>query len=152
MLNKVLLIGNLTRDVEIRYAQDLAIAKFGIAVNRRWKDKEETMFIDVDVFGRGAEIAHQYTHKGSKVLVEGRLVLDQWTDQSGQKRSKHKIAADNIQLLDSKSDSANSAAEQDRGAYRNEQQPQRSEAANAPERKAEPKASQADVEDDEIPF
>ncbi|MEF3192541.1 MAG: single-stranded DNA-binding protein [Campylobacterales bacterium] len=111
MLNKVFLIGNLTRDVELRYSPNgTAIGKFGIAVNRSWKDRssgetrEETMFIDVSVFGRSAEIANQYLSKGRRVLVEGRLVLEQWVDQTGQKRSRHSIAADNLQFLDSKAD------------------------------------------------
>ena len=106
--NKIILIGNCLRDVEIRYTQSgTAIAKTGLAVNRRFKgqngeQKDETMFIDLTIFGRSAEIANQYLGKGRKVLAEGRLVLEQWTDQNGQNRSKHSIAVENLQFLDSK--------------------------------------------------
>lgn len=107
MFNKVVLLGNLTRDVEIRYSQsNLAIAKSAIATSRKFtvsgEKKEETCFVDITFFGRSAEIAHQYLHKGSKILVEGRLVFEQWTDQSGQKRSKHSVAVDSMQMIDSK--------------------------------------------------
>lgn len=109
MFNKVILVGNLTRDVELRYLPNgSSIGKFGIATNRKWKDqqngelRQEVMFIDVSVFGRSAEIANQYLKKGSKVLVEGRLALNQWTDQTGQKRSKHEIVADSVQFMETK--------------------------------------------------
>jgi len=109
MYNKVILVGNLTRDVELKYTPSgTAIAKFGLATNRTYKDtitgenKQEVMFIDVTVFGRSAEVANQYLGKGRKVLVEGRLVLDQWVDNTGQKRSKHSIVAEKLQFMDSK--------------------------------------------------
>jgi len=110
MFNKVILIGNLTRDVELRYLPSgQALAKCGIATNRRFKDssgmqKDETMFIDFTVWGRSAEIANQYLRKGSKVLIEGRLTLEQWTDQNGQKRSRHSITVENLKMLDRKSE------------------------------------------------
>jgi single-strand DNA-binding protein len=113
MYNKVVLVGNLTRDVEIRYSQSgSAIGNVGIAVNRKWKtqtgeQKDEIMFIDLTFFGRTAEIANQYLRKGSKVLVDGRLVFQQWTAQDGSKRSKHAITVENLQMLDSKADSQN---------------------------------------------
>ena len=106
MYNKVILLGNLSRDVELRYTQNgLAIAKFGLATNRVYTDpttkekKQEVMFIDINIFGRAAETANQYLRKGSQVLVEGRLSLNQWTDQTGQKRSKHEIIAENVKFL-----------------------------------------------------
>jgi single-strand DNA-binding protein len=108
MFNKVILIGNLTRDVELRYLPSgQALAKCGIATNRRYKDasgmqKDETMFIDFTVWGRSAEIANQYLRKGSRVMLEGRLTLEQWTDQTGQKRSKHSITVENLKMLDRK--------------------------------------------------
>jgi len=109
MYNKVILVGNLTRDVELKYTPSgTAIAKFGLATNRTYKDsvtgenKQEVMFIDITVFGRSAEVANQYLAKGRKVLVEGRLVLDQWVDSTGQKRSKHSIVAEKVQFMDSK--------------------------------------------------
>ena len=113
MYNKVVLVGNLTRDVEIRYSQSgSAIGNVGIATSRKWKSqtgeqKDEVMFIDLTFFGRTAEIANQYLRKGSKVLVDGRLQFQQWTAQDGSKRSKHAITVENLQMLDSKADSQN---------------------------------------------
>ena len=106
MYNKVILVGNLTRDIELRYTPSgTAVAKFGLATNRVYSDpvtkekKQEVMFIDITVFGRAAETANQYLKKGSQVLVEGRLSLNQWTDQTGQKRSKHEIIAEQVKFL-----------------------------------------------------
>jgi len=113
MYNKVVLVGNLTRDVEIRYSQSgSAIGNVGIATSRKWKSqtgeqKEEVLFIDLTFFGRTAEIANQYLRKGSKVLVDGRLTFQQWTAQDGTKRSKHVVTVENLQMLDSKADSQN---------------------------------------------
>ncbi len=115
MFNKVILIGNLTRDVELRYLPSgQALAKCGIATNRRFKDaggmqKDETMFIDITVWGRSAEIANQYLRKGSRVLVEGRLTLEQWTDQNGQRRSKHSVTVENLKMLDRKGENPGGA-------------------------------------------
>jgi len=112
MYNKVILICNLTRDIELKYTQGgSAIANLGVATNRKWKDKntgelkEEVTFVDVTVFGKSAETANQYLKKGSKVLIDGRLKFDQWTDQSGQKRSKLSVVAESLQFLDSKKQS-----------------------------------------------
>jgi single-strand DNA-binding protein len=106
--NKVILVGNLTRDPELRYTpKGTAIAKVGMAVSRRWKSetgemKEETTFVDVDVFGRTAENVAQYMRKGRPMLIEGRLRLDQWDDkQTGQKRSKLGVVAEIVQFLGS---------------------------------------------------
>lgn len=106
--NKVILVGNLTRDPELRYTpKGTAIAKLGVAVNRTWtsetgEKKEETTFVDVDVFGRTAENVGQYLRKGSPLLVEGRLRLDTWEDkQTNQKRSKLSVVAETIQFLGS---------------------------------------------------
>jgi single-strand DNA-binding protein len=111
MYNKVILIGNLTRDVELRYTPSgTAVAKFGLATNRVYKDsvtkenKQEVMFIDITMFGRSAETANQWLKKGKRILIEGRLVLDQWTDNNGQKRSKHSVVAEKMQFMDSKND------------------------------------------------
>ena len=104
--NKVILVGNLTRDPELRYTpKGMAIAKIGMAVNRVWKNetgetKEEVTFVDVDAFGRQAETLAQYMKKGSPLLVEGRLRLDQWDDkQTGQKRSKLGVVVEGFQFL-----------------------------------------------------
>jgi single-strand DNA-binding protein len=110
MFNKVILVGNLTRDIELRYSQSgMSIAKTAIATSRKFtsngEKKEEVCFIDVTFFGRSAEIANQYLNKGSKILVEGRLNFEQWVDQNGGKRSKHSVTVENMQMLDSRSDS-----------------------------------------------
>jgi len=108
MFNKVIYVGNLTRDIELRYAPSgTAIASTAIASTRKFKSangeqKEEVCFVDVTFFGKTGEVANQYLKKGSKVLVEGRLKLDQWEDQSGGRRSKHSIVVENMQMLDSK--------------------------------------------------
>jgi len=109
MFNKLILVGNLTRDIEIRYAQSgTAIAKTAIATSRKFstngEKKEEVCFVDITFFGRSGEIANQYLRKGSKILVEGRLNFEQWVDQNGQKRSKHSVIAETMQMLDSKGD------------------------------------------------
>ena len=104
--NKVLLMGNLTRDPEVRYTpKGTAIANLGLAVNRVYtteggEQKEEVTFIDIEVWGRQAETAGQYLAKGRPVFVEGRLKLDSWEDkESGQKRNKLKVVAERVQFL-----------------------------------------------------
>ena len=104
--NKVILIGNLTRDPELRYTPGgKAIAKLGLAINRHWTNeagekKEEVTFVDVDVFGRTAENVGQYLTKGRPVLIEGRLKLDQWDDkQTGQKRQRLGVVCETCQFL-----------------------------------------------------
>ena len=105
--NKVILMGNLTRDPELRYTpKGTAIAKLGLAVNRTWKTdtgetKEEVTFVDVDAFGRQAETLGQYMKKGRPILVEGRLRLDTWEDkQTNQKRTKLGVVMESFQFLD----------------------------------------------------
>lgn len=104
--NKVVLVGNLTRDPEIRYTpKGTAVATLGLAVNRKWRtesgeEREEVLFVDVDAFGRTAENIGEYMRKGSPLLIEGRLKLDQWDDkQTGQKRSKVKVVCETCQFL-----------------------------------------------------
>lgn len=103
-LNKVMLAGNLTREVETREAGQSTLASFAIAINRRYKQgddmKEETTFVDVEAWGRTAELVAQYLHKGSGCLIEGRLRLETWEDKNGGgKRSKMKVVADSVQFL-----------------------------------------------------
>ena len=106
-MNKVVLIGNLTRDIELRYTQSgYCVGNAGIAVTRKFKNAqgetvEETCFIDLKFFGRTAEVANQYLRKGSKLAVEGRLKLEQWQDQSGQNRSKHVVEVESLEMLGS---------------------------------------------------
>lgn len=109
MFNKIILVGNLTRDIELRYTQGgMGIAKTAIATSRKFtsngEKKEEVCFVDITFFARSAEVANQYLRKGSKILVEGRLSFEQWQDQNGQKRSKHSVTVETMQMLDSKSD------------------------------------------------
>ena len=104
MFNRVVLVGHLTRNIELRYTQGGgAIGSCGIAVTRKFsvngEKREETCFIDITFFGKQAETANQYLGKGSKLLIEGRLKFDQWTDNNGQNRSKHTVAVENMEML-----------------------------------------------------
>ena len=144
LVNKVILLGRLTRDIELRYTPSgTAIAKTAIATNRRYKtgsgeQKEEVCFIDITLFGRSAEVANQYLRKGKQVLIEGRLVLEQWVDGHGNKRSKHSVQVESMQMLGGKEGQAGG---QDRGqAEKPKQQPK------------QPNIPEVDIDDDEIPF
>jgi single-strand DNA-binding protein len=107
--NKVILVGNLTRDPQVRYTPSgSAVTDIGLAVSRTWFDKqtnsrkEDTTFVDVTLWGRTAEVAGEYLSKGRPVLIEGRLQLDQWDDkETGQKRSKLKVVGENMTMLGS---------------------------------------------------
>jgi single-strand DNA-binding protein len=142
--NKVLLLGNLTRDPEVRYTpKGSAVADLGIAVNRQYtldngEKREEVTFVDVTFWGRTAEVAGEYLKKGRPIFIEGRLQLDTWDDkQSGQKRSKLKVIGETMQMLGSRPGEGGG----DTGASR----PAR---ASAPPKSAGP----AEPDDDEIPF
>ena len=146
--NKVILVGNLTRDPELRYTpKGTAIAKFGLAVNRAWtsesgEKKEEVTFVDIDVFGRTAENVAQYMRKGSPMLVEGRLRLDQWDDkQTGQKRSKLGVVGEIIQFLGSPRAGEGGAPAAPRAAT-----------AAAPAAPEPPEAEAPPHEGDDVPF
>jgi len=148
--NKVILMGNLTRDPELRYTpKGTAIAKIGLAVNRVWttdtgEKKEEVTFVDVDIFGRTAENVGQYMRKGRPIMIEGRLKLDQWDDkQTGQKKSKLGVVAETVQFLGS----APGAGEGGGGAPA-AVRPR--PAASAPS--AEPIQGDAPPESDDVPF
>lgn len=102
--NKVILIGNLTKDPEIRYTPSgTAVSNFGLAVNHRYKQgeelKEEVCFVDIVVFGKQAENTGQYLSRGQGVLIEGRLQQRRWETDEGQKRSKHEIIAQTVRFL-----------------------------------------------------
>ena len=180
MFNKVILVGNLTRDIELRYSQSgMGIAKTAIATTRKFtsngEKKEEVCFIDITFFARSAEIANQYLRKGSKILVEGRLQLDQWTDQNGQKRSKHGVVVETMQMLNSKSDNQGGSyqAPQQQNAQSYNQAPQQQQSYQQPQQSyqqpqqsyQQPQAQQPakempssndvpviDIDEDEIPF
>lgn len=104
-LNKVFLMGNLTRDPELRYTPSgMAVATFGIAVNREWTDKngeqkKEVCFVDVNIFGRRAEIIGEYFSKGKPIFIEGRLQFQQWETKDGQKRNSLRVVADNFEFI-----------------------------------------------------
>lgn len=106
-INRVFLAGNLTRDVAVRFlANEKAVGEFGLAINRKFKDssgaqKEEATFVDIEVWGRTAELCAQYLAKGRSCFIEGRLKLDTWEDKKdGSKRSKLRVVADSVQFLD----------------------------------------------------
>ncbi len=140
-LNKVFLMGNLTRDPELRYTPNgTAVAEFGLAVNRRWtgsdgEQRDETTFVDVNVWARRAEVITEYLRKGDPIFIEGRLRLDQWEGRDGQKRSRLRVVADNFQFIGPK-----------RGADR----PKTSKEAAPPP--SEPEGEDVEVSDDEVPF
>jgi single-strand DNA-binding protein len=148
--NKVILLGNLTRDPEVRYTpKGTAVTELGMAVNRVYtaengEKREETTFVDVTLWGRTAEIAGEYLKKGRPVFIEGRLQLDTWDDkQSGQKRSKLKVVGEGLQLIGSRPAGGGGVAggdEEGSGAPRSSK--------SAPP----PKAAPSQPDDDEIPF
>jgi single-strand DNA-binding protein len=119
-LNKVMLIGRLTRDPEVRtFGNGGKVAKFGFAVNNRKKNQQtgqwedEPVFVDIDAFNREtgrklADLVEQYLHKGHQAYIEGRLKLDQWTDKEGQKRSRLTVVLEDLQFLEPRADGANS--------------------------------------------
>ena len=148
--NKVILLGNLTRDPEVRYTpKGTAVTELGMAVNRVYsgengEKREETTFVDVTLWGRTAEIAGEYLKKGRPVFIEGRLQLDTWDDkQSGQKRSKLKVVGEGLQLLGGRPGGGSGGGGDEEGG------PPRSSSRPAPP----PKASAPSApDDDEIPF
>jgi single-strand DNA-binding protein len=148
--NKVLLMGNLTRDPELRYtSNNQAVANFGLAVNRRFttsngEQREETTFVDCEAWGRQGEVISQYLSKGRPIFIEGRLRLDQWQDQQGQNRSRLKVVVEGFQFIDSRGGGGDSS----------------DDGSGSPRRTASPGGaggrssggSYEPVEDDEIPF
>lgn len=160
---RVVMLGNLTRDCELRYLPNGgAVCTTGLATNRRFKKQdgsqgEEVCFIDITFFGRTAEIANQYLSRGKKVLVEGRLKLDQWTDQQGVKRSKHSITVETLQMIDS-----NHQQGDNDGAQNQQQYSPQPNSNSRPSNQPRPSAAQPeyagheipniDINDDEIPF
>jgi len=152
--NKVLLMGNLTRDIEMRYtANNLAIAKMGLAVNRNFTTKdgekrEEVTFVDCEAFGRTAEVMQQYLRKGRPVFIEGRLKLDQWDDKDGNKRSRMMVVIESFQFIDSKPGGGNSGGGGG-GSYQQQQPQQQQQPVGA----GAPAAPQTPpIGEDDIPF
>lgn len=144
-LNKIMLMGNITRDIELRNTpKGTAVADIGLAVNRtRLGDNgekiEETTFVDVTLWGRTAEVANQYAGKGKPIFIEGRLHMDTWDDKTtGQKRNKLKVVAENIQLIGGHSSAGTNSAP-----------------APAPQQQQQQRAHHTEVEvleGDDIPF
>jgi len=152
--NKVILVGNLTRDPEVRYTPSgTAVAHFGLAVNRTWRsaegeNREEVLFIDITAFGRRGEIISEYCHKGDPILIEGRLQMESWQGQDGQRRTKHVVVVDQSQFLGRRGDRGESGPP-----------PQRQSAQPRPNRQAPqepPPPAEPPEEDsfggDDIPF
>jgi len=163
MYNKVILVGNLTRDPELRYSPNgAAICSAGIATNRKFKKQdgsqgEEVCFVDITFFGRTAEVANQYLKRGAKVLVEGRLKLDQWTDQNGNKRSKHSIIVESMQMLNTKSENGNGNGNgSSYGGYtpagQGSYQTPQPEVKQASKQQPSSEIPDIDIDEDEIPF
>jgi single-strand DNA-binding protein len=156
-LNKVMLIGNLTRDPEIRYTpKGTALAEIGLAVNRRYtaengEKREETTFVDVTMWGKTAELAEKYLKKGNPVYIEGRLRLDSWDDKTtGAKRSKLSVVCEEMQFLGGRDSSS-----EGRGGGDYEDRPARPAQRPASRPSSPPKAPvdpDRDVEGDDIPF
>jgi single-strand DNA-binding protein len=150
--NRVILAGNLTRDPELRYTpKGVAIAKITLAINRTWKNetgetKEEVTFVDVDAFGRQAEVIGQYMKKGRPFLVEGRLKLDQWEDKNThQKQSKLKVVLEGFSFIDTKG--------ADGGVPSDAPRARPPAAASAPAEAPAPAEAEApEPEQDDVPF
>jgi single-strand DNA-binding protein len=175
-MNKVILVGNLTRDIEIRYSgAGLAIGKTGIATNRRFKTqtgemKDEVMFVDITFFGKTAETASKYFRKGSKILIEGRLSLEQWQDQSGQKKTKHSVIVESLEFIVPKNMNQNSTQQNtssynnsynggsngnsgnNMGGYNNQNQPPQSQQPKTQYQSPVPEIDVNQDMDDQVPF
>jgi len=154
-VNKVMLLGNLTRDPEIRYTpKGTAVTDLGMAINRiRTGDNgeriEEVTYVDVTLWGRQAELAGQYLGKGRPVFIEGRLQLDQWDDkQSGQKRSRLRVVGENMQFLPGGGGGNGGGG----SAYESEQSSQNQPSSSAPSNQGGAPANDFDNDDDDIPF
>jgi single-strand DNA-binding protein len=159
--NKVILVGNLTRDPEVRYTSGgTAVTDIGMAISRNWTDrstnerKEETTFVDVTLWGRTAEIAGEYLAKGRPVLIEGRLQLDQWEDRdTGQKRSKLKVIGESMQLLGSRGEGGGPPGQSSGAGRQSGQASQPSQAGAASQAPHEAfYDSPSSAPDDDVPF
>lgn len=153
--NKVILMGNLTRDPETRVtASGLTICKLGLAVSRVFSTKdgerrEETTFVDVDAFGKQAEVVTKYFRKGKPILIEGRLKLDQWEASDGQKRSKMGVVMETFQFVGSRDDSESGG--NSGGGYEQSSPPKRQPAAEKPAADKDFSAD-GDTLDEDVPF
>ncbi len=156
-LNKVMIMGNLTRDPEVKYTpKGTAVADLALAINRVYstdagEKREETTYVDVELWGRQAEIAGEYLRKGRPVYIEGRLKLDTWDDkQTGQKRSKMRVVGEALQLLGSREGGGGGADGED--GPRQAQRPQQRSSSAPASQARRPADPDLDVEGDDIPF
>lgn len=158
--NKVILLGNLTRDIELRHtANNQAVATIGIAVNRRWKSpegeqREEVTFVDCEAWGRTAEVMSQYLSKGRPVFIEGRLKLDTWQDkESGQNRSKLKVVIEGFQFVDTRGGGGGGGGGEEGGpAVNTRPAASRPAPAGAGKPQAEEWGGKGPMGEDDIPF
>ncbi|MDU7692826.1 MAG: single-stranded DNA-binding protein [Helicobacter sp.] len=156
MYNRIILLGNITRDIELKYLPSgSAVATIGLASNRRYKKQDGTMaedpcFVDAKLFGRTAEIANQFLRKGSKILIEGRLSYETWSDSTGTKRSKHTIVVESMQMLDKKQDGMDNSY-QPQTQVPKTQDPQGQGQPQTSYQK-EDQIPDINIDDDEIPF
>lgn len=152
--NKVILLGNLTRDPQLRYLpSNTAVCEFGLAMNRRYKDrdgnqKEEVCFVDIEAFGRQAETINQYMTKGRSLLVEGHLQLDSWTGQDGQKRSRLRVIVENSQFVGGRGDQPAPAG----ATYERSAPPDERPQPGPPAGPLPPEPEEAPPAGDDIPF
>jgi len=181
MYNKVIMIGNLTRDIELKYLPSgSAIANGAIATSHKYKKQngeqvDEVCFLDFSIFGKGGEIFNQYVKKGSKVMLEGRLVFQQWKAQDGTNRSRHALSVTEFKFLDGKSDSQDTGGnnynapqqqqtqqqnynapqqqynQQPQQNYNNQQKPQQQQNSGM-NNSYEQNIPTIDIDNDEIPF
>ncbi len=151
-VNKVFLMGNLTRDVELKYTpSNQPVATFGLAMNRRYKtrdgeNREETTFVDCEAWARTAEVMSEYLSKGRPVFIEGRLKLDQWQDKDGNKRSKLRVVVENFTFVDSRGGAGGG------GGGGRASAPEPVASANAPSAASPDSGQHQPVSEDDIPF
>ncbi|MBE3610524.1 single-stranded DNA-binding protein [Campylobacter californiensis] len=166
MFNKIILLGHLTKGIELRYTNGgSAIGNSAIAVTRKYtlngEKREETCFIDITFFGKTAEIANQYLQKGSKLLIEGRLKFEQWQDNYGNNRSKHKVDVENLEMLGDPQNQNGGSYNQGGYGNQNSGYGQQNQTARTQQRKTPPPQQQDEYyeaddgkydNDDTIPF
>ena len=157
MYSKTIMIGNLTRDIDLKYLPSgAAVAKSSIATSYKYKaqdgsQKEEVCFLEFTIFGRIGEVANQYLKKGSKGLLEGRLILEQWTGQDVSTRSRHSLRVDEMKMLDSKNSDSSSSLHQYQ-TVRESSSPRENQSTYASKPSMGATVPERDIDNDEIPF
>ncbi len=157
-VNKVFLMGNLTRDVELKYTpSNQPVATFGLAMNRRYRTKdgenrEETTFVDCEAWARTAEVMSEYLSKGRPVFIEGRLKLDPWQDKDGNNRSKLRVVVENFQFVDSRGGAGGGSGGGSGGGGGRASAPEPVASANRPSAASPDSGQHQPVSEDDIPF